>query len=369
MRRQRAYLNTGVGAVLALWLTAAGAATDGPRVHVYNWYDYIGATTLKDFQRDTGIQPVYDTFDSGEVLEAKLMTGRSGYDVVVASNFIMPALIKAGALQPLDRSQLPNMKHLDPVLLEKIRANDPDNQYAIPYLWGTDGLGYNVDKVKAALGSDAPVNSWDLLFKEENLAKLSQCGVAVLDAPAEVMPIALHYLGLPPNSSNPEDYRKAQALLLKLRPYITYFDSSKIQSDLSNGDICLALTWSGTVFGAQQTAEEAGKGVKVEYSIPIEGAPLWVDNLVLVKDSQHPAEGLTFINYMLRPEVAAAATDLALTANANQDATALVSARVHNSPSIYPSAQVIAKLFILQPQPHAIERVRTRAWSNIKSGR
>ncbi|MEK1907256.1 MAG: polyamine ABC transporter substrate-binding protein [Pseudomonas sp.] len=366
MLRRSTLLNLGLATSLCSGL--ASAASDTPSVHVYNWYDYIGPTTLKDFQRDSGILPVYDTFDSGEVLEAKMLTGHSGYDVVVASNFILPGLIKAGAIQKLDRSQLPNLPHLNPVLLEKLRANDPDNLYAVPYLWGTDGLGYNVDKVKAALGENAPVNSWDLLFKEENLAKLSQCGVALLDAPAEIMPIALHYLGLPPNSSNPEDYKKAQALLLKLRPYITYFDSSKIQSDLSNGDICLALTWSGTVHSAKQAADEAGKGVRVEYSIPVEGAPLWIDNLVLVNDSPRPANGLAFINYLLRPDVVAPATDWIMTANANRDATALVTAAVRDNPGIYPPPEVMAKLFILQPQTHAIERIRTRAWSTIKSG-
>lgn len=366
MSRHRTYINLGLGACLSAWIAAAAA--DEPTVHVYNWFDYIGPTTLKDFQRDTGIKPVYDTFDSGEVLEAKLMTGRSGYDVVVASNFILPALIKAGALQKLDRSQLSNLHHIDPVLLEKLRANDPDNQYAVPYLWGTDGIGYNVDKVRAALGDQAPVNSWDLLFKEENLAKLSQCGVGILDAPAEVIPIALHYLGLSPNSSNPADYKKAEALMLKLRPYITYFNSSKIQTDLANGDICVALTWSGTVFGAMQAANEAAKGVKIEYSIPVEGAPLWSDNLVMVKDGSNPQQGLAFINYLLLPEVVAPATNLALTANANKDATVLLSDEVRRFSNIYPSAEVIAKAFTLQPQPHEIERVRTRSWSNIKNG-
>ncbi|AZD67401.1 extracellular solute-binding protein [Pseudomonas chlororaphis] len=180
--------------------------------------------------------------------------------------------------------------------------------------------------------------------------------------------LALHYLGLPPNSSSPEDYKKAEALMLKLRPHITYFNSSKIGSDLANGDICVALTWSGAVFGAKQAAKEAGKGVRIEYSIPVEGAPLWSDNLVLVKDGSHPEQGLMFINYMLRPGVIASTTDLALTANANKDATALVSAEVNDNPNIYPAADVIAKLFTLQSQSHATERVRSRSWSNIKNG-
>jgi putrescine transport system substrate-binding protein len=359
-------ITLGLSAYLACGL--ALAADQPPKVHIYNWYGYIGENTVKNFQHGTGIQTKYDTYESSEVMESKLMAGRSGYDVVVAGNYALPLLIKAGALQKLDRSQLPNLSHLDPQILEKLQANDPDNQYAVPYLWGTDGLGYNVDKVKAALGDDAPVNSWDLLFKDENLAKLSQCGVAVMDAPAEVIPIALHYLGLPPNSSNLDDYKKAEALLLKLRPHITYINSGRIGSDLANGNICLALGWGGTMLGAQDTAKKSGKNVLIKYSIPTEGAPLWIDNLVQVKDASNPVQGLSFINYMLRPEVIISATELAHTANANKDATALLTTELQNTANLYPSAEVIDKLFILQPLPQNIERIRTRSWSKIKNG-
>jgi putrescine transport system substrate-binding protein len=368
MLRHRSYLNLGLGACLSAWLSTAGAAADAPSVHVYNWYDYIGPTTLADFKRDTGIKPVYDVFDSAEVLEGKLLTGGSGYDVVVASNFSLPTLIAAGVLEPLDRARLPNLKNLDPELLAKLAVNDPENRYAVPYLWGTNGIGYNVDKVRAVLGDQAPVNSWDLLFKEENLAKLSQCGVAMLDSPSEVLPIALHYLGLPPNSTRPEDYEKAEALLLKLRPYIAYFNSSRFITDLSNGDICVALGWSGGMLEAKTNAEQAGNGVKVEYSLPTEGAPVWFDTLVLLKAAPHPQQGLAFIDYLLRPEVIAPISEFLNYPNGNLSATPMIAAKTRNDPDVYPPAEAMARLFTLQPLPKKAERLRTRVWSKVKSG-
>lgn len=366
MRRHRSYLKTGLGACLSAWLSAAAA--DAPRVHLYNWYDYIGPTTLADFTRDQGIATVYDTFDSAEILESKLLTGGSGYDVVVASNYSLPTLIKAGVLEPLDPAKLPNLKHMDPELLAKLASNDPGNRYAVPYMWGTNGIGYNVDKVRAALGEQAPVDSWDLLFKEENLAKLSQCGVALLDSPAEILPIVLHYLGLPPNSSDPEDYRKAEALLLKLRPHIAYFNSSKFITDLSNGDICVAVGWAGGMLDAKANAEQAGNGVRIEYSLPKEGAPLWFDTLVLLKQAPHPVQGLAFIDYLMRPEVVAPITDYLHYPNGNRDATALVSAATRNNPAVYPPAAAMDRLFTLQPLDKKAERIRTRVWSKVKSG-
>ncbi|MBB1520394.1 polyamine ABC transporter substrate-binding protein [Aquipseudomonas guryensis] len=368
MLRHRLYLNTALAAGLALWLPAASAAVDGPSVHVYNWYDYIGPTTLADFKRDQGITPVYDTFDSAEVLEGKLLTGGSGYDVVVASNFSLPTLIKAGVLAPLDPAKLPHLKHMDPTLLAKLASNDPGNRYAVPYLWGTNGIGYNIDKVRAVLGEQAPVDSWDLLFKEDNLAKLSQCGVALLDSPAEMLPVALHYLGLPPNSSNPDDYKQAEALLLKLRPHIRYFDSSKFISDLANGNICAAVSWSGAALEAKTNAELAGNGVRIAYSLPKEGAPVWLDTLVLLKDAPHPTQGQAFIDYLMRPEVVAPITDHLNYPNGNLAATPLVGAAARNNPVVYPSAETMARLFTLQPLPKKTERIRTRVWSKVKSG-
>jgi putrescine transport system substrate-binding protein len=366
MSRHRSHFNLGLGACLSVSLSAVAA--DGPTVHVYNWYDYIGPTTLQDFKRDTGIAPVYDTFDSAEVLEGKLLTSRSGYDVVVASNFSLPTLIKAGALAPLPHAQMPDFKNMDADLLAKLAHNDPGNQYAVPYLWGTNGIGYNIDKVRAALGDKAPVDSWDLVFNEANLAKLGQCGVAMLDSPAEMLPVALHYLGLPPNSTNPEDYKKAEALLLKLRPHIAYFNSSKFISDLANGNICVAVGWSGAMLEAKNTAEQAKNGVKIAYSLPKEGAPVWFDTLVLLKDAPHPEQGLAFIDYLMRPDVIAPVSDHLSYPNGNRSATPLVAEATRNNPAVYPSAEAMATLFTLQPLPPATERVRTRIWSKVKNG-
>ena len=226
------------------------AATAEEVVNVYNWSDYIAEDTLDNFQKETGIRPVYDVFDSNEVLEAKLLSGSSGFDIVVPSNQFLGKQIKAGAFLPLDRSKLPNWENLDPTLLRALETNDPGNQYAFPYLWGTTGIGYNAEKVKAVLGEDAPLNSWDLVFKPENMEKLASCGVAFLDAPAEIIPSALFYLGLNPNSTDAADYPKAQELLMSVRPHITYFHSSKFITDLANGDICVAVGWSGDILQA-----------------------------------------------------------------------------------------------------------------------
>ena len=349
-------------------LTIAVGAQAAGTVHIYNWSDYIGETTLADFQKETGIKPVYDVFDSNETLEGKLLAGRTGYDVVVPSNHFLGKQIKAGAFQKLDKSQLPNYANLDPVLLKRLEQNDPGNLYAVPYLWGTNGIGYNVDKVRAALGDKAPVDSWDLVFNEANLAKLGQCGVAMLDSPSEMLPVALHYLGLPPNSTDPEDYKKAEALLLKLRPHIAYFNSSKFISDLSNGNICVAVGWSGAMLEAKTNAEQANNGVKIAYSLPKEGAPVWFDTLVLLKDAPNRPQGLAFIDYLLRPEVIAPVSDHLSYPNGNRAATALVAAATRDNPAVYPSATAMATLYTLEPLPKATERVRTRVWSKVKNG-
>lgn len=357
-------------ALAALLSTAGAQAGEAatPSVHIYNWYDYIAPNTTKEFQQASGIAPVYDVFDNSDVMQGKLMAGRSGYDVVFASGDLLPNLIKAGVLAELDRSQLPNFPHLDPQMLAKLQSNDPGNRYAAPYMWGTTGIGYDQDKVKALLGEQAPVDSWALIFDEANLAKLSECGVAMLDAPNEIIPIALHYLGLPYNSKNPDDYRKAEALLLKLRPHIRYFDSSRFISDLANGNVCVVLGWSGGVFEAKLSAENAGNGRQLRYSIPREGAPMWLENMVLLKQAPNPQQGLAFINYMLRPEVIAASTNYLGYPNANKDATDLVDTNIRDNPTVYPPQAVLDTLFPLEPLPLKLERVRTRVWSQVKTG-
>ena len=357
-----------MGLALAALLGCSLVHAAGPQVNIYNWYDFIAPDTMKNFQAETGIGSMYDVFDNSDVMQSKLMAGRSGYDVVVATGDLLPNLIKAGVLKELDPGQLPNRVHLDPAILAKMQSNDPGNRYAVPYLWGTTGVGYDVDKVRAILGPDAPVDSWDLIFKPENLSKLSQCGVAMLDAPGEIIPIALHYLGLPHNSSDPRDYAKAEALLLTLRPYIRYFDSSKFITDLANGNVCVVLGWAGGVQDAKTASQVAGNGRNIRYSIPREGAPIWVESMVLLNDAPNPQQGLAFIDYMLRPQVIARTSTYLKYPNANQDARPLMDPSLRDNPDIYPDEKVMATLFPLEPLPLKLERVRTRVWSKVKSG-
>jgi putrescine transport system substrate-binding protein len=349
-------------------LLFAAAAHAQPTVSVYNWTDYIGDTTLADFQASSGIKVVYDVFDSNETLEGKLLAGRTGYDVVVPSNHFLARQAQAGAFLPLDRNKLPNWRHLDPKLLKQLEQNDPGNQYAVPYLWGTNGIGYNVDKVKAVLGIDK-VDSWAVLFEPENLKKLKQCGVAFMDSPDELFPAILNYLGMDPRSEKPDDYKKAEARLLELRPYITYFHSSKYVSDLANGDVCVAFGYSGDVFQAAHRAEEAGNGVKVAYSIPKEGSNLWFDLLAIPKDAKNPDQALAFINYLLDPQVIAKVSATVGYANANPDAKADMAPSLVNNPEIYPPQEVLDKLYVSTMPSPGILRQMTRSWSKIKSNR
>ncbi len=289
-------------------LTLAVSAQAAPTVHIYNWSDYIGENTLANFEKATGIKPVYDVFDSNETLEGKLLAGHTGYDVVVPSNHFLGKQIKAGAFQKLDKSLLPNYANLDPALMKRLEKNDPGNQYAVPYLWGTNGIGYNVEKVKAVLGVDK-IDSWAMLFEPENIKKLSSCGVAFLDSADEMLPAVLNYMGLSPNSTNEKDYKLAEEKLLKVRPYVTYFNSSKYISDLANGEICVAAGFSGDIFQAKKRAEEAKKGVDIAYVIPKEGGNLWFDMLAIPKDAGNVKEAHAFINYLLQPEVIAEVSD------------------------------------------------------------
>ena len=340
-------------------------------VHIYNWSDYIPPDVLTSFEKETGIKVVYDVFDSNEVLEAKLYAGHTGYDIVVPSaSPFFARQIQAGIYQPLDKTKLSNYKNLNTELLKKVAAVDPENKYGIPYLWGTTGIGYNVEKVQAALGKDVKIDSWDIFFKPENLAKLKDCGVSVLDAPNEVLSIALRYLGKDPNSTNPQDYQEdAKNLLMGIRPYITYFHSSQYINDLANGDICVALGWSGDVMQAAKRAKESGKGVNVNYVIPKEGTVVFFDMFAIPKDADNVDNALTFINYMMQPKVAAAATNYLSYANANEASNPFVNADIINNPNIYPPADVEQKLYVMAVMPPNIDRVMTRTWISVKTGR
>lgn len=350
----------------AIGVSAAQAAER--QVKVYNWSDYIGETTLADFQKATGITPLYDVFDSNETLEGKLLAGRSGYDVVVPSNHFLGKQIKAGAFQKLDRSQLSNWDNLDPALLKLLEANDAGNQYSVPYLWGTNGIGYNVAKIKEVLGVEK-IDSWATVFEPENMQKLATCGVSFLDSADEMMPAVLNYMGLDPNTQNAADYAKAEAKLLAVRPHVRYFHSSKYIGDLANGDICVAVGFSGDILQAADRAEEAGKGIEIAYSIPNEGANLWFDMLAVPADASSPKEAHAFINYLLEPAVIAGVSDYVGYANPNIKAGELMDQDVRNDESVYPPQAVLDKLFISAELPVKVQRLMTRSWTKVKSGK
>lgn len=350
---------------LALMASAAQAT----EVRVYNWTDYVAPDTVAEFKKATDITVHYDVYDSNETLDAKLMAGNSGYDVVFPSNHFMARQIKAGAFKPLDRSKIEGYENLNPHLLKALETNDPGNVYGIPYLWGTGGIGYNVDKVKAALGDDYVVDSWELLFNPDYLSKLADCGVAILDNGPELIPMALHYLGLPHHSLNKADYAKAEALLLDMRKSVRYFHSSKYVGDLANGEVCLVVGFSGDVMQAASRAQEAGNGIKIEYVIPKEGTPVWFDMIAIPKDSANEEGAYAFINYLLKPEVIARVTNYVQYPNANTAANTFVEKALLDNPTVYSPAEVMEKLYTLEAMPQDIDRLRTRLWTKVKSGR
>ncbi|WP_075181228.1 spermidine/putrescine ABC transporter substrate-binding protein PotF [Pantoea sp. 1.19] len=354
----------------ALMTMSAGAQAEQKTLHVYNWSDYIAPDTVPEFEKQTGVNVVYDVFDSNEVLEGKLMAGSTGYDVVVPSSSFLARQLQSGVFQPLDKSKLPNYKNMDPELLKKVAQHDPDNKYAIPYLWATTGIGYNVEKVKAALGKDAPVNSWDLVLKPENLEKLKSCGVSFLDAPEEIFATVLNYLGKDPNSSDAKDYSGAATdLLLKLRPNIRYFHSSQYINDLANGNTCVAIGWAGDVLQAKKRAAEAKNGVNIAYSIPKEGALAFFDMLAIPKDAKNVDEAYQFLNYLMEPKVMANISNTVFYASGNKASLPFVNPDVRENPGIYPGPDALAKLFVLKVQDPKLDRVRTRAWTKVKSGK
>lgn len=354
---------------LSLMGAMAGAAqADDKVLHVYNWSDYIAPDTIANFEKESGIKVVYDVFDSNETLEAKLLAGKSGYDIVVPSNNFLAKQIKAGVYQELDKSKLSNYDNLNKSLLKAVSVSDPDNKHAFPYMWGSIGIGYNPEKVKAALGVDK-IDSWDAILKPENLAKLKSCGVSFLDSPTEMLPVALHYLGLPTDTQKKADLKQAEDLFLKLRPSIGYFHSSKYISDLANGNICVAVGYSGDVQQAKSRAVEAGGKVKVAYDIPKEGAGSFYDMVAIPKDAENVDAAYKFMNYLLKPEVMAAITNSVRFPNGNEKATALVDKDITSDPGIYPSADVQAKLYAIADLPAATQREMTRSWTKIKSGK
>ena len=353
----------------ALFALTAAARAEPPELHVYNWSDYIAPDTIANFIKETGIAVTYDVYDGNEVLEAKLLAGRSGYDIVVPSaSPFMAREITAGAFRPLDKEKLPNLKNLDPAMLALAAEADPGNKYGVPYLWSVTGIGYNATLVDKALGTGGPRDTLALLFDPANAKKLADCGISLLDTPQEVFPAALAYLGLDPKSRGPGDLDKAVAALEKVRPYIRKFHSSQYINDLANGDICIALGYSGDVIQARNRALEAKNGVKIEFRVPKEGAQFSIDMMGIPKDAPHPDNALRYIDYTLRPAVIAAISDAVSYPTPNLVATALVKPEIRDDPGIYPPDAVKKLFYVDLPAPRDYERTRTRAWNRVKAG-
>lgn len=353
----------------ALATAPTAAAADAEKVvNVYNWSDYIAEDTISKFEAATGIEVNYDVFDGSEVLEAKLLAGSSGYDVVVPTAIFLEHQIEAGVFLQLDRRALPNHANLDTAIMQRVAAHDPGNRHAIPYMWGTTGFGFNRAKVEERM-PNAPTGSWDMLLDPAVAAKFADCGISLLDSPTDVIPTVLAYLGLDPASEDPADLARAEERLLAVRPHIRYFHSSQYINDLANGETCVAMGWSGDVLQARDRAAEAERGVEVAYTIPREGAIIWFDLMAIPVDAPHPQNAHAFLDFIMRPQIAADITNYVFYANANAASLGLVADEVKSDPSIYPTDAVKAKLFAATTKSPAFSRLLTRAWTRIRTGR
>ena len=336
-------------------------------VNMYNWADYIGPTTIADFEREYGIKVNYDIYDTTEIVDAKLMAGRTGYDVVVHAASYSARLIEAGVYQPLDRNRLDNWKHLDPDLIQIMADFDPGNRYAVPYMWGTTGISYNVDMLRERL-PDAPLDTADFFFKPEIISHFADCGVTLLDGPIDALPMFMSYLGHPGNSIDPQHLREVEQVMKSIRPYIRYFSSAKMLIDMPNKEICVAMSWSGDYIVARTRAEEAGIDINLGYAMPEKEIPAWVDSMFIPGDAPHPDNAYLLINYLLRPEVIAPVSDFTGYANANRSATTLVNPAIAGDPAIYPDTDVRSRLVLSLVYSPKVERPRSRTWTRIKSG-
>jgi putrescine transport system substrate-binding protein len=357
---------------LGLALSSCDQVTDTPPeedkvLNVYTWIDYLPNEVIKQFEAETGIHVNLDYYDSNDVLEAKLLTGHSGYDVVFPTAFpYLQRQIIAGAYEPLNRQSLENWSYLDDELLERLRKADPDNQYAVPYLWGTNGIGYNVDCL-AKLGIEPPYDHAGLLFDPEIARRIAPHGISFLDSPSEVYPAVLAYLGLDPNSVSLTDLQKATQQLIQVRPYVRHFSSIRFINDLANGESCIAQGWSGDIMLAQRQAKMSGNGVRIDYVIPREGAEIWCDVMAIPKRPPHPRNAHKFIGYLMRPEVIATISNQRGYANGNKASTPLLNPELQNNLAIYPTAEMRKKLYVIQPMTLALERQRTRLWTRVKT--
>ncbi|MFU8816738.1 MAG: polyamine ABC transporter substrate-binding protein [Pseudomonadales bacterium] len=342
----------------------AGGSAPAKLVNFYNWSDYIDDRSLPDFTAETGIRVRYDVYDSNDVLEGKLLAGNTGYDVVVPTGNYFELQRTTGIYQPLDKSKLANYGNLDPDILAKIEPLDPGNLHAVPYAWGTTGLGLDVAKISARI-PDAPLDSWELLFDPEHARRLADCGITLLDAPDEIDEIVLNYLGYPPASADPRQLEEAMALVAEIRPYVRYFHSSQYIDDFANGEVCLVMGWSGDLY---QAMNDARQGLDLRYVIPREGTVLWFDLMAVPADAPNPDNAHALIDYLLRPEVAARITNKTFFANGNLASLPLVDAEIRDDPAIYPPPEVMERLFPNPVKEPSYVRSRNRLWTRVKTG-
>jgi putrescine transport system substrate-binding protein len=354
-------------AAAALSLLPLTAAAQDNVVNVYNWSDYVGEGVLEDFTKETGIRVVYDVYDTMEMMEAKLLAGGAGYDVIVPTDRNLQRMIQAGVVQKLDKSKIPNLKHQWDKIRDELEAFDPGTEHSTNYMWGTTAIGYNVDKIAERM-PNAPLDSWDMIFDPNVISKFKDCGVQLLDSPDDMIPAALNYLGLDPDSKSPEDIRKAGELLKSIRPSVQKFHSSEYINGLANGDICLAVGYSGDVLQARDRAAEADNNVTVEYSVPKEGAMIWLDSFAIPADAPHPDNAYAFIDYMLRPDIAARNTNYVYYASGSKDAQEMIDAEVLEDPAIYPSDEALSHLYTTSISPTRAQREMTRVWTEVKTG-
>jgi putrescine transport system substrate-binding protein len=344
------------------------AIAQNKTVNVYAWSDYIDPKVLDDFTKETGIKVIYDTFDSIDRVETTLLAGKSGYDIVLPSAPLLQRLLTAGVFMPLDRGKLSNHGNLWPEIMERLKSYDADNKHAVPYLWGTLGLGVNITKVKTLLGNDIP-QSWELLLDPKIASKLKECSIHILDSPEDVLPNVLRALKLDPNSKNPGDLQKASDALFRIRNTVAKFHSSDYINGLASGDICLALGFSGDILQARKRAKEAANTVEIDFIIPKEGALMWIDSLAIPKDAPNADNALTFINYLLRPDVAAANSNLTEYANGNSASKRQIKAEVLNNPGLYPNAEVMKRLFTTTAFDERVKQNVNRIWTRVKTGK
>ncbi|MBD0864414.1 MAG: polyamine ABC transporter substrate-binding protein [Rhodobacteraceae bacterium] len=350
--------------VVALSATTAFAN----EVRVYNWSDYIDERLLSKFEEETGLDLIYDVFDSNEVLETKMLAGGSGYDVVVPSGTFLQRQIQAGAFQPLDKSKLPNLENMWDIIESRTAQYDPDNAYSINYMWGSTGIGVNVGKVSELLGEDVDRSSMDLVLKPANMEKLAECGVHFLDAPVEIIPMVLQYLGEDPDSHDVDVIAKTEAVLMGVRPYIQKFHSSEYINALANGDICVAVGWSGDILQARDRAAEAENGVEIEYHAFAEGSLMWFDQMAIPEDAPNPDGAHVFLNFIMDAQNMADASNYVYYANGNLASQPLLAEDVIGDTAIYPDEATLENLYTTTPYPANTQRAVTRLWTRVKSG-